>query len=114
MELDSLGADEFVRILTEPKNALIKQYVALMDTEGLALKFGKDGINEVAQIAARVNDTMENIGARRLYTVLEKLLEEISFNAPEMGGQTVEIDAGKVRESLSGTLDSEDLTRFIL
>ena len=114
VELESLGADEFVRILTEPKNALIKQYVALMDTEGLALKFGKDGINEVAQIAARVNDTMENIGARRLYTVLEKLLEEISFNAPEMGGQTVGIDAGKVRESLSGTLDSEDLTRFIL
>ncbi len=114
VELDSLGADEFVRILTEPKNALIKQYVALMDTEGLSLKFGKDGINEVAQIAARVNDTMENIGARRLYTVLEKLLEEISFNAPEMGGQTVGIDAGKVRESLSGTLDSEDLTRFIL
>ncbi len=114
VELDSLGADEFVRILTEPKNALIKQYVALMETEGLSLKFGKDGINEVAQIAARVNDTMENIGARRLYTVLEKLLEEISFNAPEMGGQTVEIDAGKVQESLSGTLESEDLTRFIL
>jgi ATP-dependent HslUV protease ATP-binding subunit HslU len=114
VELDSLGADEFVRILTEPKNALIKQYVALMETEGLLLKFGEDGINEVAQIAARVNDTMENIGARRLYTVLEKLLEEISFNAPEMGGQTVEIDAGRVRESLSGTLESEDLTRFIL
>ncbi len=114
VELDSLGADEFVRILTEPKNALIKQYVALMETEGLLLKFREDGVNEVAQIAARVNDTMENIGARRLYTVLEKLLEEISFNAPEMGGQTVEIDAGKVRESLSGTLESEDLTRFIL
>jgi ATP-dependent HslUV protease ATP-binding subunit HslU len=114
VELDSLGADEFVRILTEPKNALIKQYVALMETEGLLLKFKEDGINEVAQIAARVNDTMENIGARRLYTVLEKLLEEISFNAPEMGGQTVEIDAGRVRESLSGTLESEDLTRFIL
>ncbi len=114
VELDSLGADEFVRILTEPKNALIKQYVALMETEGLLLKFREDGVNEVAQIAARVNDTMENIGARRLYTVLEKLLEEISFNAPGMGGQTVEIDAGKVRESLSGTLESEDLTRFIL
>jgi ATP-dependent HslUV protease ATP-binding subunit HslU len=114
VELDSLGADEFVRILTEPKNALIKQYTALMATEDLRLTFGDDAIREIAEIAAQVNQSMENIGARRLHTILEKLLEDISFSAPEMGGQQVAIDRRKVRAALDEVLKSEDLSRFIL
>ena len=114
VELDSLGAAEFVRILTEPKNALVKQYVALMETESLKLTFSKGAVDEIAAIAARVNSSMENIGARRLYAILEKLLEEISFNAPEMQGEKIEITERRVRESLDDVLASEDLSRFIL
>ena len=114
VELESLGAEDFVRILTEPKNALVKQYVALLATENVKLEFTADGIREVAGIAAAANSSMENIGARRLYTVLEKLLEDISFAAPEMDGQHVVIDAARVRSSLSKVLESEDLSRFIL
>jgi ATP-dependent HslUV protease ATP-binding subunit HslU len=114
VELETLGADEFVRILTEPKNALIKQYVALLETEGVALRFCDDAIRAVAEIAARVNQSMENIGARRLHTILEKLLEEISYSAPERGGEVIEIDGERVRRGLSDVLDSEDLSRFIL
>jgi ATP-dependent HslUV protease ATP-binding subunit HslU len=114
VELQSLGADDFVRILTEPRNALIKQYVALLGTENVELEFTEDGIREVAEIAAAANARMENIGARRLHTVLEKLLEEVSFAAPEMDGQQVVVDAARVRESLSQILESEDLSRFIL
>ncbi|HUT77685.1 MAG TPA: HslU--HslV peptidase ATPase subunit, partial [Polyangia bacterium] len=99
---------------TEPKNALVKQYVALLATENVKLEFTADGIREVAGIAAAANSSMENIGARRLYTVLEKLLEDISFAAPEMDGQHVVIDAARVRSSLSKVLESEDLSRFIL
>jgi ATP-dependent HslUV protease ATP-binding subunit HslU len=114
VELDSLGADEFVRILTEPKNALIKQYVALMATEDVRLSFSDDAIREIAEIAAQVNQSMENIGARRLHTILERLLEEISFTAPEMSGQPVAIDREQVRKALGEVLESEDLSRFIL
>ncbi len=114
VELESLGADDFVRILTEPRNALIKQYVALLRTENVELEFTEDGIREVARIAAAANSSMENIGARRLHTVLEKLLEDVSFAAPDMDGQHVLIDGARVRESLSKILESEDLSRFIL
>jgi len=114
VELDSLGADEFVRILTEPKNALIKQYIALMATEDVTLSFTDDSVREIAEIAAQVNQSMENIGARRLHTIIERLLDEISFAAPEMTGQQVVIDRAHVREALGEVLASEDLSRFIL
>jgi len=114
VELESLGADEFVRILTEPKNALIKQYVALMKTEGLTLTITDDAIRSVAEMAATANSTMENIGARRLHTILEKLLEQLSFVAPEMDGKSEKIDAKKVRHTLADILKDEDLSKFIL
>jgi ATP-dependent HslUV protease ATP-binding subunit HslU len=114
VELDTLGADDFVRILTEPKNALTKQYVALLATEGVALRFSDDGIRAIAEIAAKVNLSMENIGARRLHTILEKLLEDVSFTAPEMDGSEVDLNGERVRSSLADVLESEDLSRFIL
>src|SRR5919106_6807067 len=114
VELSSLGKDDFVRILTEPKNALIKQYAALLETEGIHLTFGNDAIQEIALIASEVNEKTENIGARRLHTVLERLLDEISFTAPEMPGKNVAIDAQYVRERLSPILKNEDLSRCIL
>jgi ATP-dependent HslUV protease ATP-binding subunit HslU len=114
VELKSLSKEDFVRILVEPRNALAKQYISLMDTEGVKLEFSKDAIEEIAHLATAVNDTTENIGARRLYTLLEKLLDEISFDAPEMGGQTVSIDAKYVREKLADIAGKEDLSRYIL
>jgi ATP-dependent HslUV protease ATP-binding subunit HslU len=114
VELSSLGKDDFVRILTEPKNALIKQYEALLETEGVHLKFADDAVQEIAAIAADVNERMENIGARRLHTILERLLDEVSFAAPEMHGQEVAIDAAYVRDRLAPILKSEDLSRYIL
>ncbi len=114
VELDSLGEEEFVRILTEPKNALIRQYTALMETEKVTLNFGDDAIRELARTATRVNERTENIGARRLHTIMEKLLEEISFDAPEMSDRKVNIDAGFVNEKLSGIAGDEDLSRYIL
>lgn len=114
VELDALGKEEFIRILTEPDNALIKQYKALLATEGVELEFTQDAIEEIARIAEEVNEKTENIGARRLHTVMEKLLEEISFNAPELAGQRIVIDANTVRERLSEILKSEDLSRYIL
>jgi ATP-dependent HslUV protease ATP-binding subunit HslU len=114
VELDSLGKDEFVRILTEPENALIKQYMALMDTERVNLEFKKDGIAEIAATAALINERTENIGARRLYTIMERLLEEISFDAPEVTGKSLVIDAIYVREKLKEFVEDEDLSRFIL
>jgi len=114
VELDSLGKKEFVRILIEPDNALIKQYIALLETEDVHLEFTKDGIEEIAEIAQHVNEKTENIGARRLHTVMEKLLEDISFNASEMKGQKIVIDAKFVREKLSEIIKSEDLSRYIL
>lgn len=114
VELSPLGKEDFVRILTEPKNALIKQYAALLETEGIRLSFHEDAIVEIAHIAAQVNERMENIGARRLHTVMERLLDEISFTAPEMGGKEVTIDAQYVRDRLSPILKDEDLSRYIL
>jgi ATP-dependent HslUV protease ATP-binding subunit HslU len=114
VELTSLGRDDFIRILTEPENALIKQYMALMETERVKLEFKEDGIAEIAAMAALINERAENIGARRLYTMMEKLLEEISFDAPEMVGKSRVIDAAYVRERLKDFVEDEDLSRYIL
>ncbi len=114
VELDSLGRDDFIRILQEPENALIHQYVELMKTEGVTLKIGKDAIEQLAEIACLVNEKHENIGARRLHTVLECLLDEVSFNASEMAGVTVNIDADEVRRKLDDIVEDEDLSRYIL
>ena len=114
VELESLGKDEFVRILTEPHNALIKQYVALLETEGVKLDFEPDSVDELAGIAATVNEKTENIGARRLHTVLERLLEDVSFSAPEITGQTIVINRAYVKQKLSDVVKDEDLSRYIL
>ena len=114
VELSSLDKDDFVRILTEPRNALIRQYVALLETEKIRLSFQPDAIEEIARIGAEANEKMENIGARRLHTILEKLLDEVSFDAPEMPGREVRIDAGYVGERLNAILKDADLSRYIL
>lgn len=114
VELDALGKDEFVRILTEPNNALTKQYVELMKTEGVEIVFKDEAVDELAAIAVSVNEKTENIGARRLHTALEKLLEDVSFNAPEMNGISVDIDRKYVRDKLSEIVKDEDLSRYIL
>jgi ATP-dependent HslUV protease ATP-binding subunit HslU len=114
VELSSLGKEDFVRILTEPKNALIRQYGALLETEGVHLTFTDDSVEEIALIAADVNERTENIGARRLHTVLERLLDEISFTAPEMKDKEVVVDAQYVRDRLAPILKNEDLSRYIL
>jgi len=114
VELGSLGQEEFVRILTEPKNALIKQYTALLATEAVRLTFRDDAIVEISRIAAEVNERTENIGARRLHTVVERLLDEISYSAPEMPGKEIVIDAEYVRDRLNPILKDEDLSRYIL
>jgi len=114
VELDPLGKDEFVRILTEPYNALIKQYTALLFTEDVTINFTKDAIDEIAGIAAHVNEKTENIGARRLHTVLEKLLEDISFEAPEKKNGKLSIDKRYVNEKLNDIVKDEDLSRYIL
>jgi ATP-dependent HslUV protease ATP-binding subunit HslU len=114
VELDALTRDDFVRILTEPKNALLKQYIALMATERVTLRFTDDAVGEVARIAAAVNERTENIGARRLHTVLEKLLEDLAFDAPERGAREVIIDAAEVHAKLDPILTDEDLSRYIL
>jgi len=114
VELEALGKDDFVRILTEPNNALVKQYIALLATEEVTIDFAKDSIEEIAEIAALVNDKTENIGARRLHTILEKLLEDVSFEAPEKKGSTVLIDRAYVQEKLGDIVRDEDLSRYIL
>ncbi|ADY73767.1 ATP-dependent hsl protease ATP-binding subunit hslU [Desulfurobacterium thermolithotrophum DSM 11699] len=114
VELKPLTKEDFVRILTEPKNALTKQYKALLGTEGVEIEFTPDGIEEIARIAEEANTKAENIGARRLHTVLEKLLEEISFNAPSMKGEKILIDREYVRNKLENIIESEDLTKYIL
>lgn len=114
VELDPLGKEEFIRILTEPYNALIKQYTALLSTEDVAIDFTKDAIDEIADIAAYVNEKTENIGARRLHTVLEKLLEDISFDAPEKKNGRLTIDRGYVKGKLADIVKDEDLSRYIL
>jgi len=114
VELDSLGKDDLVRILTEPENALIKQYTALLETESVKLEFKENAIAEIAEVAALINERTENIGARRLYTILERLLDEISFDAPERAGDKMAIDAKYVREKLKDFVEDEDLSRYIL
>ena len=114
VELSGLTTEDFVRILTEPENALCKQYHALMQTEEIEIEFSDDAVEEVARIAAEVNDRMENIGARRLHTVMEKLVEELSFEAPDIGPQTIKMTDNYVTERLQDILDHEDLSRYIL
>jgi ATP-dependent HslUV protease ATP-binding subunit HslU len=114
VELSPLGKEEFLRIMTEPKNALTKQYAALLETEGVKIRFRKDALEEMAQIAEDVNNRSQNIGARRLYTVFEKLLEDLLFEAPEIGSQTVMITADYVRQRLKNIAASEDLSKYIL
>jgi ATP-dependent HslUV protease ATP-binding subunit HslU len=114
VELTALTETDFVRILTEPKNALIKQYSALLETEGLKLTFGDDAIAALAKFAAQVNSQTENIGARRLHTILEKVLDEISFEAPEMKKKTIKLDAAYVQKQLADIVKDQDLSRYIL
>ena len=114
VELHALGKDDFVRILREPQNALLKQYKALLATEGIALDFTDDAIDELANIAERVNEQTENIGARRLYTILERLLDDLSFAAPDQAGKHVTIDRPYVTERLEEVVKSEDLSHYIL
>ena len=114
VELESLTRDDFVRILTEPRNALVKQYTALLGTEDLTLDFTPDAVERIADFAARVNDTTENIGARRLHTVMERLLDELSFSAPELLDKSITIDAAYVERMLADIVKNEDLSRYIL
>jgi ATP-dependent HslUV protease ATP-binding subunit HslU len=114
VELDSLSKENFEQILTEPKNSLIKQYTALLATEGVEVQFSKDAISEIAEIAYTVNAQTENIGARRLHTILERLLQELFYEAPEMGAQKIVIDAEYVRNTLQDIVKDQDLSRYIL
>ncbi len=114
VELEPLGKDEFVRILTEPKSALVKQYTALMETEGIELTFTDDAIRKIADFATLVNERTENIGARRLHTVMEKLLDEISFEGPDLANKSVTIDEPYVSRMLADIVKNEDLSRYIL
>ncbi len=114
VELDALTEADFVRILTETDNALTRQYTALMETEGVSVTFTPDGIEALARIAAEVNRSVENIGARRLYTVMERVFEELSFVAPDRSGQSVTVDAGFVEANLGALSRSTDLSRYVL
>ena len=114
VELTSLNKQDFIQILTEPENALIKQYVALLGTEGLKIEFTEDAIDEIAEIAEKVNEMTENIGARRLHTVMEKVMEEISFKAPNIRKKKITIDRNYVQKQLAEIVKDEDLSRFIL
>ena len=114
VELDNLGKEEFMRILKEPKNALTRQYAALMQADGVTVTFTDDAVDQIAEMAAQANVKMQNIGARRLHTVLETLMEDIAFDAPENSGETIKIDAGYVRDKLKDVIEDEDLSRYIL
>jgi ATP-dependent HslUV protease ATP-binding subunit HslU len=114
VELDSLTKEDFVRILTEPDNALVKQYIALLKTEQVDLTFLDDAIDQIAEMSALVNQRMENIGARRLHTIMEKFLEDISFDAPDLEDKNITIDANYIREKLKDIIQDEDLSRYIL
>ncbi len=114
VELSALEVGDFVRILTEPQNSLTRQYEALLATERIALQLEPSAIEEIAAIAAQVNSTLENVGARRLHTIMERLLDEISFHAPERAGESISIDAAYVREKLGAILEDQDLSRYIL
>ena len=114
VEMQSLKEEDFVRILTEPKNALIKQYVALLDTEGVKLQFTEDAVQSIARFATSVNEQTENIGARRLHTILEKVLDELSFEAPDLKKKNVKVDAAYVNKQLADIVKNQDLSRYIL
>ncbi|WP_291319251.1 ATP-dependent protease ATPase subunit HslU [Desulfonatronospira sp.] len=114
VELSALTGDDFYRILTEPQNALTRQYTALLKTEGISLEFDNEALVELASFAQKVNDETENIGARRLYTIMEKLLQDLSFKAPELAGQKITVDKEYVREQLKDVQEDRDLTRYIL
>jgi len=114
VELDSLTMEDFVRILTEPKSSLVKQYTALLETEGVKLEFQPESLQEIARFAFKVNEDTENIGARRLHTIMERLLDEISFDAPERKGEQIVIDAAYVGKMLSEIVKNQDLSRYIL
>ena len=114
VELQSLKEEDFVRILTEPKNALIKQYIALLETEGLKLNFTDDAVETIAKFATQVNEQTENIGARRLHTILEKVLDELSFEAPDLKKKNVKVDAAYVNKQLADIVKNQDLSRYIL
>ena len=114
VELEALGREDFVRILTEPKSALVKQYTALISTEGVELTFTPGAIERIADYATIVNERTENIGARRLHTVMEKLLDEVSFDAPELTDRTVTIDEAYVDRMLADIVRNEDLSRYVL
>jgi ATP-dependent HslUV protease ATP-binding subunit HslU len=114
VELQSLTMEDFVRILTEPKSSLVKQYTALLETEGVKLEFTKEALEEVAHFAFRVNESTENIGARRLHTIMERVLDELSFDAPEKKGQQITVDADYVRKMLTDIVKDQDLSRYIL
>jgi ATP-dependent HslUV protease ATP-binding subunit HslU len=114
VELSDLTRDDFIRILTEPTASLTKQYESLLSTDGVKLKFKRDGIEALAEMAFRVNQTTQNIGARRLHTMLERLLEQVSFEAPGDAKSSVSIDAKYVHEKLDSITQNEDLSRFIL
>jgi ATP-dependent HslUV protease ATP-binding subunit HslU len=114
VEMQSLKEEDFVRILTEPKNALIKQYIALLETEGVKLQFTEDAVQAIAKFATSVNEQTENIGARRLHTILEKVLDELSFEAPELKKKTVKVDSAYVNRQLADIVKNQDLSRYIL
>jgi ATP-dependent HslUV protease ATP-binding subunit HslU len=114
VELQSLTMEDFIRILTEPKSSLVKQYTALLETEGVKLEFTHEALEEVARFAFRVNEGTENIGARRLHTIMERVLDEISFEAPEKKGEHVKVDAAYVQKTLSDIVKDQDLSRYIL
>jgi ATP-dependent HslUV protease ATP-binding subunit HslU len=114
VELQSLTMDDFVRILTEPKSSLVKQYTALLETEGVKLEFTPEALQEIAHFAFRVNESTENIGARRLHTIMERVLDELSFDAPEKKGEHIIIDADYVRKMLTDIVKDQDLSRYIL
>ena len=114
VELQSLTMEDFVRILTEPKSSLVKQYTALLETEGVKLEFTKEALEEIAHFAFRVNESTENIGARRLHTIMERVLDELSFEAPEKKGQAITVDADYVRKMLTDIVKDQDLSRYIL
>ena len=114
VELQELTRDDFLRILTEPSSSITMQYQELLKTEGVKIKFEKDGLEELAEIAFRVNQTTQNIGARRLHTILERLLEEVSFEAPDLKAKEITIDAAYVQQKLHAIVEDEDLSKFIL
>src|SRR5438128_2608090 len=113
-ELDTLSVADFIRVLTEPKSSLVKQYTALLETEGVKLEFSREALDEIAHFAFRVNENTENIGARRLHTIMERVLDEISFDAPEMKNKEVNVDAAYVQKMLADIVKDQDLSRYIL